>query len=376
MFLSQKVSGGVWYLVDSQKEVNRDSGKVRYKKIWRSTHTEDRGAAESIMQEILSARMLAKREQNKDKIRKLILERAEATSEILLIRKTPLEEVWRLYLAHPKTALLSRSTFRNSEITWRKFSEFMKESGIGCIEAVTREKAMEFLQNLPGTDTTKRLRRTILLSIFNRTKDDIGMDKTPLDGTSIEANDGKSRRCFTQEELRLIFQNLTGEWKPVCTVALYTGLRFGDCCTLRRSEYTGDHIIREPQKLKRHKQRLIIPVHPVLRQALDKWISLTSPDEFLFPKLASQYQRKWGGKSREFSALLQRLHITGENSDELVGFHSFRHTFNTMLADTGADTSTRMKLTGHSSVDMNLVYTHATAALQKAIDALPTIGIA
>ena len=43
---------------------------------------------------------------------------------------------------------------------------------------------------------------------------------------------------------------------------------------------------------------------------------------------------------------------------------------------TGADASTRMKLTGHSSVDMNLVYTHATAALQKAIDALPTICIA
>ena len=51
MFLSQKVSGGVWYLVDSQKEVDRDSGKVRYKKVWRSTHTEDRGAAENILQE-------------------------------------------------------------------------------------------------------------------------------------------------------------------------------------------------------------------------------------------------------------------------------------------------------------------------------------
>ena len=168
---------------------------------------------------------------------------------------------------------------------------------------------------------------------------------------------------------------INGERKCVSTVALYTGLRFGDCCTLRLSEYTGDNIIREPQKLKRHKQRLIIPVHPVLRQALDKWIGLTSPDEFLFPKLASQYQ--YGGGSREFSALLHRLHIGDDsNTEELVGFHSFRHTFNTMLADTGTHASTRMKLTGHSSVDMNLVYTHATAALQRAIDALPTICIA
>ena len=39
-------------------------------------------------------------------------------------------------------------------------------------------------------------------------------------------------------------------------------------------------------------------------------------------------------------------------------FHSLRHSFNSALANAGVAEEVRMKLTGHSSKDMNSRYTH------------------
>jgi integrase len=58
-------------------------------------------------------------------------------------------------------------------------------------------------------------------------------------------------------------------------------------------------------------------------------------------------------------------------------FHSLRHTFSSLLAGQGVPEDVRMHMTGHSSRDMHQRYTHHNIeALQKAIDSIPSKGLA
>jgi hypothetical protein len=41
-----------------------------------------------------------------------------------------------------------------------------------------------------------------------------------------------------------------------------------------------------------------------------------------------------------------------------LSFHSLRHSFDSVLANAGVPQELRMKLTGHSSADMNAIYGH------------------
>jgi site-specific recombinase XerD len=56
-------------------------------------------------------------------------------------------------------------------------------------------------------------------------------------------------------------------------------------------------------------------------------------------------------------------------------FHSLRHSFNSQMASAGIAQEVRMKLTGHTSTEMNKIYTHAEEAqLRRAIRKIPGTG--
>lgn len=59
----------------------------------------------------------------------------------------------------------------------------------------------------------------------------------------------------------------------------------------------------------------------------------------------------------------------------LLSFHSFRHTFNSMLANAGVSQELRQMMTGHSSAQINDKYTHLKmASLSDAVSKLPKLG--
>ena len=58
-----------------------------------------------------------------------------------------------------------------------------------------------------------------------------------------------------------------------------------------------------------------------------------------------------------------------------LSFHSLRHSFNSVLVNAGVPQELRMKLTGHSSADMNAIYSHhELATIRAALDHLPRIS--
>lgn len=72
------------------------------------------------------------------------------------------------------------------------------------------------------------------------------------------------------------------------------------------------------------------------------------------------HARKQGGKGRTVRALT---------------FHSLRHSFNSAMANAGIPQEVRMKLTGHSSAEMNKGYTHLDLdPLRAAVNVIPGLS--
>jgi integrase len=122
-----------------------------------------------------------------------------------------------------------------------------------------------------------------------------------------------------------------------------------------------------------------MPLTLVLAEYLGRLARSKTDETFLFPSLA---QRNISPLSKYFRKIMQRAGIeqrvirerkadSGGRCVNALSFHSLRHTFNSILANSGVPEETRMALTGHTSRQMNQVYTHRQ--LQTYVDAVATL---
>jgi integrase len=189
-----------------------------------------------------------------------------------------------------------------------------------------------------------------------------------------------SKGTFTLEQMTALGKTASGDWKGLILVGFYTGQRLGDCANLR-----WDRVDLAPKiKTIRFQQgktggAIMLPMNPVLAEYLGR-LARSKPDKtFVFPTLA---QRNISPLSKYFKKLMQRAgiaqHVIRERKAESGGrcvnaltFHSLRHTFNSILANAGIPEETRMALTGHTTREMNQVYTHRQ--LQMYVDAVAVL---
>ena len=103
----------------------------------------------------------------------------------------------------------------------------------------------------------------------------------------------------------------------------------------------------------------------------------------MFPSLAGKGTGGKHGLSGRFVAVMEKAGIQGKRTQASGGrrlsslsFHSLRHSFNSALANAGVSQEIRQKLTGHTSAEMNTIYTHHDLApLRAAVEKLPSLGI-
>lgn len=122
-----------------------------------------------------------------------------------------------------------------------------------------------------------------------------------------------------------------------------------------------------------------MPMHPALKAALVEWRAqcrYVQATDFVFPSL-----RKKGQKPLDLGAVLNRkikpaflkIGVTG------VGWHTFRHTVGTMLADMGEHQLTIRDYLRHSHINVTNQYLQATSknkrlAQEKLVDAILPAG--
>jgi len=185
----------------------------------------------------------------------------------------------------------------------------------------------------------------------------------------LPTDDSTERAPFTVEEVRRMIDHdkTTDEWKGAILLAAHTGLRMGDVVRLTRSHVEGSRLVIRPDKTKRDKKTLTIPLSPPAYA----WIG--EREGGFFPTLS---ETKKGTLSTTFRRIMEKAGVLREVTEagDVVkrrSFHCLRHSFTSWLADADIHADVRQKLTGHSSGGVHARYTHHDEALDRAVGALP-----
>jgi integrase len=272
--------------------------------------------------------------------------------------------------------------------------EFLAFLGPKCdlnILAITSDDVRKFREHREAiglSASTLNDDLTILSAIFNGAWRDHVISNNPC--TAIEpARDNltpskRKKQPFTLEQIKTLLEEAKGDWHSLIKVAYYTGARLGNCANLRfrNLDYSEPAAVVVFENYSKHGDEHKVPMHPVLEDyLLDLKPKTKSGDEFLFPSLASQ---RVTNLSKQFRKLMEAARIRnwkvrqrGKGAARDVwalGFHSFRRTHVTTLANAGVSEERRMAITAHATREIHKGYTHhELAQLAQAVALLPKV---
>src|SRR5665213_3643203 len=185
--------------------------------------------------------------------------------------------------------------------------------------------------------------------------------RSPMGAVEIPEAAGETRDPFSEAELSMLLNYLSaatdagnarlsaseralrGDWKTAVNLGLYLGARLGDCTNLCWSNVDfARKQVRFVPETNRKKQELVIPMHSELEAYLLTLPSADKASDFLCVTLGGAEAGKRGRLSNEFASILTVAGIDRRAGREKrgkgrtffrLGFHSLRHTFNSMMAD-------------------------------------------
>jgi integrase len=297
---------------------------------------------------------------------------------------------WMDYIAAPNRPDSGESTLRQYEFQYAAFARWMQEkhAHIVTLRDVTQAIAEEYAASLNHgkfTPSTYNKHLNLLTLVFRVLRNKARLTGNPWEDIQRKRITAQGRRELTIDELRNVCQSATGELRVLLALGLYSGLRLGDCATLRWAEVDlpRNMIRRIPNKTaRRNPKPVIVPIHPVLKEMLET----TTPEqraEYVSPEIAALYLRRSDMVTdmvqRHFIACKIKPHKPGTGGEGKravveVGFHSLRHTFVSLCRESNAPLAVVESIVGHSSPAMTRHYTHVgELAAGRAVAMLPSI---
>jgi integrase len=187
------------------------------------------------------------------------------------------------------------------------------------------------------------------------------------------------REVFSVQEIRVLLEAASPEWKTLILCGFYLGGRLRDMATLEWDavDFGAGTITYRQGKTG---NTVVVPIHGELENLL---LALAGDQRGgpLCPTLAKCRTDGASGLSNKFGRLMTRAGIdrrvvmSGKNRFSKRSFHSLRHSFTSALASVGVAAELRMKLTGHRSSEVHQTYSHhEISVLKSAIGALPRIS--
>jgi integrase len=305
----------------------------------------------------------------------------------------PLARVWSAF-ASPTSGHkpCEKSSLKAYENIWTQFQAWLESHhpGVKTLLDVKRDIAKGYLDSIAArgvSNKTINIHLSTLRYIFKVLADDAKLTENVwLKFTQLPVM-REGRRELTIDELTVVCGKATGEMKTLFCIGLYTGLRLGDCATLKWGEVDlkRELIRRIPNKIRRKKGAngmVQISIHPVLHDALST-LPASKTQGYVLPEMSALYLA--GQRSQLTNHIQEHFEACGINTKRdrqngvrrvvEVGFHSFRHTFVSMCAMNNVPLSVVQSLVGHSSPLMTGAYTHSNRlAEQQAIGLLPSLN--
>src|SRR3984957_9259211 len=219
-----------------------------------------------------------------------------------------------------------------------------------------------------------------------------GGKRGPSTGVRISAKRQRSPLVLSPEQVKLGLAELEFRDQLLVFLEGALGIRQGELGALRWLECDFDNMSisvqhsyywRRGGNLKSTKTEAsakLLPMHPSLKHSLQEWRSQSlynKPEDFVFPS-----ERLQGIKPLDLASVLKkriqpafrRIGITG------VGWHTFRHSVGTMLAEMGEHQLTIRDYLRHSNLHVTNKYLQATSktkrlAHDKLVDAFLPAGL-
>ncbi len=296
-------------------------------------------------------------------------------------------QAWSAYVESPERPDSGPATLRQYEAEYWRFRKWAEKEhpDLKAMRSVSRELANLYAMHLTGEGATPSTfnQHVGFLRLMWRVLAEKGrIIDNPWGTVKRKRLNGHGRRELTIAELRKVSAAATGDLRILLALGIYTGMRFGDCATLRwcEADVARGVITRVPMKTARRSGKpMTIPMHPALRAMLAETPEANRTG-FVLPGTAEQYAKDRSvvkelvqdhfkeceiETTRETGAPRQRALVS-------VGFHSLRHSFVSLCRESGAPLSVVESIVGHSNPAMTRHYTHTSeAAACSAVNALP-----
>lgn len=397
--------------------------KVNGKRFRQSLGTSDIKEARAERARIMAPFSLATEEE----VLQTVKQRIETTSEkqeSLATANLPqvvIGNAWDTFVRSRNRPDPGPTTLHQYELQYRRFAEWVSTHHPEIVELrdVGSTTAEEYADALAASDISantfnKHIR--LLMLVFRVLKKRARLRDNPWEDIQRRKEDHNSRRELTSEELQKVVGSTKGELHTLFALGIYTGLRLGDCATLRWSEVDLNRgiIIRVPRKTGRGRAKPVhVPIHPTLAGVLADVRNTSSlpakssrgkrskrkvedpPEKYVLPTTASRYLtrtdlvtdqiqshfRKCGIRTQKPGTGKKRVQKKGVKYKSVgkravveVGFHSLRHTFVSLCREANAPLAVVESIVGHSNPAMTRHYTHVgDAAATQAVASIPSL---
>lgn len=311
--------------------------------------------------------------------------------------KISLDEAFELAERKPRTRMPAEKYAGMKRTAWGDFLAFMhgEHPDIINLADVTEAHAQEYIATLQKTGRyaktisysrgtgkkartittqksdgalsprTVRLHQTVCAEVFTLLAKDAGIQDNPFTSIRRAKSDAKTREAFTPDELKTIFDNLDGFTRPLFMMAVWTGLREGDICTLKWSD-----IDLESRLITRETRKTGAVVQIPISDQLYSLLASTPRTEsvYVFPKHAEMYLTNPTGVSYRIKQFLERLGIQTTRKQDgrtraisTKDLHSCRHTFCYYAGLAGIPLAVVQSIVGHMTPAMTAHYSaHAS----------------
>ena len=247
------------------------------------------------------------------------------------------------------------------------------------IRAVEVESWLKSLNRAPGTRCKIR---NVMSLLFNHGRRHDLCDRNPIEWVRQSAKRRTAPDILTTNEVQGLLANLRFRERTLVLLAVTTGLRRSELFALKWKDvdFQGKQICVTRSIVqnvigvcKTESSQKPVPAHDDLMKALREWRGQTpykSSESWVFASPANQGRRPYLAQQimqRHILPIARKLGIA-----KRIGWHTFRHTYSTLLRSTGAELKIMQELLRHSTIRVTLdTYTQAvTTEKRNAQDAV------
>lgn len=303
----------------------------------------------------------------------------------------PPEEVdparWLMEWAAGRKGEVSAATFSTYQNTALEASAWLKRAGVRNFSAMT-PRVMTDLRN-HWAETNSPVTVNTKMKHLHAAFSSAPVPVNPVAEVQTLRQAQTRRREFRMAELDVLLPTLTGEWRAMVMLGLYTGQRMNDLAVLtwRQIDLEKRSICFTTSKTK---ALVALPLLDPAVDALADLPSADSPDARVFPEI---YAMKKGSRSNRFRYLLHACGLAasprgkkkrageplvgrkGKRTTSELSFHSLRHSATSMLKAAGVSDAIARAIIGHESAQVSRAYTHLDMeTMRAAMEKMPSVG--